>query len=163
MMVVVVVVVVEIAGSRGRRRARGGARSGARSERILDRLARLPPGRPGSGLARPVVGPADRLLNRISRDEAFSLLFFTKTKPNRPNRRETMELEAKSWGNSRSSTTTPDPRTKTTQNATKSQIGQEALWGYFWGFFGKFSRNEIGWVEGQIRGNQELLIPYDEV
>jgi hypothetical protein len=74
-----------------------------------------------------------------------------------------MESEAQSWGNSRSSTTTPDPWTKTTQNATKSQIDQEAIWGYFWGFFGKFSRNEIGWVEGQIRGNQELLIPYDEI
>ena len=113
-------------------------------------------GRPGSGLARPVVGPVDRVLDRISRAGRFSLLFFPKPKPNRPNRRETMELEAQSWGNSRSSTTTPDPRTKTTQNATKSQIGQEANWGYFWGFFGKFSRKEIGWVEGQIRGNQEL-------
>ena len=74
-----------------------------------------------------------------------------------------MESEAQSWGNSRSSTTTPDPRTKTTQNATKSQIGQEVILGYFWGFFEKFSMNEIEWVEGQIRGNQELLIPYDEV
>jgi hypothetical protein len=33
----------------------------------------------------------------------------------------------------------------------------------FGDFFGKFSRDEIGWVGGQIRGNQELLIPYDEV
>ena len=153
-----VVVVVEIAGSRARRRARRCARSGARLDRILDRPVRLPPGRPGSGLARPVVGPVDRVRNRISRFGAFSLLFFPKPNPNRPKRRETMELEAQSWGNSRSSTTTPDPRTKTTQNATKSQIGQEAIWGYFWGFFffGKFSRNEIGWVEGQIRDNHEL-------
>jgi hypothetical protein len=28
------------------------------------------------------------------------------------------------------------------------------IWNFFWG--------EIGWVEGQIRANQELLIPFDE-
>jgi hypothetical protein len=41
--VVVVVVVVEIAGCRGRR-GRCVARSEARLDRVLDRLARLPPG-----------------------------------------------------------------------------------------------------------------------
>ena len=110
--------------SKGARRC---ARSGARLDRILDRPVRLPTGRPGSVLARPVCGPVDRVRNRVSRFGAFSLLFFPKPKPNRPKRRETMESEAQSWGNSRSSTTTPDPRTKTTQNATKSQIGQEAI------------------------------------
>ena len=36
--------------------------------------------------------------------------------------------------------------------------------GLFFGeFFGKFFRDEIGWVGGQNRGNQKLLIPYDEV
>jgi hypothetical protein len=30
-------------------------------------------------------------------------------------------------------------------------------------FFVNFFRDEIGWVGGQIRGNLELLIPYDEV
>jgi hypothetical protein len=34
---------------------------------------------------------------------------------------------------------------------------------FFGDFFGKFFRDEIGWVGGQIRGNLELLIPYDEV
>jgi hypothetical protein len=74
-----------------------------------------------------------------------------------------MELRSRKWGKRRSTRGARDPWIKTTQNATKSQIGQKAIWGYFWGFFGKFSRDEIGWVEGQIRGNQELLIPYDEV
>ena len=132
MMVVVVVVVVEIAGRRGRRSgvASPGRRPGWTG--CWTGLAGCMAGRPDSGPDRPVCSPVDRC-STGSRD--FSLLFFTKTKPNRPNRRETMELEAKSWGNSRSSTTTPDPRTKTTQNATKSQIGQEAIWGYFWDFF----------------------------
>ena len=162
MMVVVVVVVVrspevEVEGGRCV------ARSEARLDRVLDRLVRFAARSTGFWAGSAGLGPVDRLLNRISRDELSLSCSSRKPKPNRPNRRETMELEAKSWGNSRSSTTTPNPRTKTTQNATKSQIGQEAIWGYFWGFFGKFSRNEIGWVGGQIRGNQELLIPYDEV
>ena len=88
---------------------------------------RFAAGWPGSAPDGPVWGPVDRVRNRVRRFGAFSLLFFPKPKPNRPKRRETMELEAKSWGNSRSSTTTPDPRTKTTQNSTKSQIGQKAL------------------------------------
>jgi hypothetical protein len=41
-------------------------------------------------------------------------------------------------------------------DATKGNLG------LFWGIFWKNFRGEIGWVEGQILGNQELLIPNDE-
>jgi hypothetical protein len=36
------------------------------------------------------------------------------------------------------------------------------IWAIFGEFLGKFFRGEIGWMDGQICGNQELLIPYDE-
>ncbi len=51
---------------------------------------------------------------------------------------------------------------KTTKNSTKSQIHARQIWGYFLGIFEKNSRDKIGDGGGQIRGNQELMIPYDE-
>ena len=134
----------------------------SRSKGALRRPVGGPVG-PGSGPARPVVGPVDRLLNRISRDELS--LSCSSRKPSQID-----QIEGKRWNwrlkvgeivdqAQQHQIHGPKPlKTQPNHRSVKRQF--RAIFG---DFFGKFSRNEIGWVEGQIRGNQELLIPYDEV
>jgi hypothetical protein len=57
-----------------------------------------------------------------ARDQPEFVLFFTKLNSNRPKCEKLMEMEAKVGGNSGSTLGTRNPWTKTTQNATKSQI-----------------------------------------
>jgi hypothetical protein len=61
-----------------------------------------------------------------------------------------MKSKEKKMGKCRSTPVTSDPWTKTTKNATNSEINFRAIfWAKFWEFF--FAKLER--FEGQIRGN----------
>jgi hypothetical protein len=129
---------------------------------------------PDLGPAWPVTRPVDRVLGWPGRSAARLTGFSTGTQFLSPvlheNQAKTTKSEGKRWNWGlkvgeivdqalQHQIHGPKPlKTQRNRRSVKRQI--RAIFG---DFLGKNFRDEIGWVGGQIRGNQRLLIPYDEV